>query len=78
MSKTPHFDMSAAPTDRSIGLIDKNGRCYAPCNWQVAGVISEDDFWIWWQDLPEALTEVADPVAWFELPEWKGVVSDDL
>jgi hypothetical protein len=61
--------IETAPKDGTkIVLMNPSGlKYYAPCQWSLAGDISEDGFWLWWQAEPEWLTEVQNPTHWMLL-----------
>lgn len=61
--------IETAPKDgTTLILRGHDGSPYAPCIWSAAGEISENGFWLWWQNEPEWLTEIQDPTGWLPTP----------
>jgi hypothetical protein len=61
--------IDTAPKDgRVILILTERGNVYSPCQWEN-GEISENGFWLWWQDEPAWLTEVVNPTHWMPLPD---------
>lgn len=62
--------ISTAPKDGTpLLLLSQAGRGLAPCTWSPPGEISEDGFWLWWQDEPAWFTEVHNPTHFARIPE---------
>jgi hypothetical protein len=59
--------IETAPKDGSeVLLLTERGSVFAPCMFQAAGVISEDDFWLVWRAFD--FDEVQNPTHWQPLP----------
>lgn len=75
------YDIDAAKKlekQKAVMLLTENGTCLSPCQWSPAGEISEDGFWIVWNEpAPEFFSEVQNPIAWMPVPRSKRAPNAD-